>query len=168
MPKIEGFIENWEFEFKTTLKVISAIPEDKYDFKPHEKFFSAGRLAWHIVRIEDIFGRGILGDKIIVGGAQPMEPPATVAGIIEVAQREHPQVVAGWRTLDEAQLREKIPFVRKDGQVWMELPRMVYLRTSMMAHAIHHRGQLALMLRLMGAKVPAIYGPSGDEPIGAR
>jgi uncharacterized damage-inducible protein DinB len=166
MSAIESFIQQWEFEFQIAMKVLRAIPEEKSEFKPHEKFFTARRLAWHLVRIEDIFGRGVLQDKIIIGeSALPSEPPATIAEIIAIAEKQHPEIVNGWRALDDATLQQKIPFVAPGGVVLRELPRKAYLRITLMHHVIHHRGQLSLMLRLMGAKVPSIYGPSGDEPL---
>jgi uncharacterized damage-inducible protein DinB len=164
MSSIESFIPQWEFEFQITLTVLRAIPEDNIEFKPHEKFFSARRLAWHLVRIEDIFGRGVLKDKIVIGESTlPSEPPATIAEMIAIAEKQHPEIVNGWRALDDAALQQKIPFVTPDGVARRELPRKAYLRVTLMHHVIHHRGQLSLMLRLMGAKVPSIYGPSGDE-----
>jgi len=165
MSSIESFISQWEFEFQITLNVLRAIPEDKSEFKPHEKFFTARKLAWHLVRIEDIFGRGVLQDKIIVGAsALPAEPPATIAEMLAIFEKQHPEIVNGWRALDDAALQQKIPFVTPDGVVRRELPRKAYLRTTLMHHVIHHRGQLTLMLRLMGAKVPSVYGPTADEP----
>jgi len=165
MSSIESFISQWEFEFQITLNVMRAIPEDKIEFKPHEKFFTARKLAWHLVRIEDIFGRGVLKDKIIIGqSALPAESPATLAEMIAIFEKQHPEIVNGWRTLDEATLQQKIPFVTPDGVTRRELPRKAYLRTTLMHHVIHHRGQLTLMLRLMDAKVPSVYGPTADEP----
>jgi len=169
MSSIENFIAQWEFEFQITLNVMRAIPEDKIEFKPHEKFFTARKLAWHFVRIEDIFGRGVLKDKIIIGqSALPAEPPATVAEMIAIFEKQHPEIVSGWRTLDESTLQQKIPFVTPDGVTRRELPRKAYLRITLMHHIIHHRGQLSLMLRLMGAKVPSVYGPTADEPWSAK
>lgn len=165
MSSIESFISQWEFEFQITLNVMGAIPEDKLDFKPHEKFFTVRKLAWHLVRIEDIFGRGVLKDKIIIGQSTlPAEPPATAAEMVAIFEKQHPEIVNSWRTLDEATLQQKIPFVMPDGAVRRELPRKAYLRTVLMHHVIHHRGQLTLMLRLMDAKVPSIYGPTADDP----
>jgi len=166
MSRIENFISQWEFEFQMTMNVLRAIPEDKIEFKPHEKFFSARRLAWHLVRIEDIFGRGVLKEKIVVGQSSlPAEPPATIAEMLAIAEKQHVEIVNGWRVLDEAALQQKIPFATLDGVVRRELPRKAYLRITLMHHIIHHRGQRSLLLRLMGAKVPSIYGPSGDEPL---
>jgi uncharacterized damage-inducible protein DinB len=117
-----------------------------------------------LVRIEDIFGRGVLEDKIVIGNSKlPSEPPPSIAEMIAIAEKQHPEIVNNWRTLDDEALRQKILFVSPDGIVRRELRRMLYLHVTLMHHVIHHRGQLSLMLRLMGAKVPSIYGPSGDE-----
>lgn len=164
MSKIKTFIAVWEHEHQITLKVLRALPEAQFHFKAHDNFFSAGELAWHLVKIEDYFGRGIFLEKIVLNPNRPA-PPKTVAEIIAYAEREHPLIVAAWQTLDDEALRHKIPFARPDGKVLMELPRMAFLQTAMMSHVIHHRGQLALMLKMMGAKVPSIYGPSGDESV---
>lgn len=51
------------------------------------------------------------------------------------------------------------------GETWMELPRIVYLQSALLSHTIHHRGQLTVLLRVMGAKVPGVYGPSADEAL---
>jgi len=78
MSILKPFLVNYEHEYQNTLKVLRAIPEDKFNFTPHEKMRPAGRLAWHIVRIEDILGRGALSDKIIADGGVPVNPPTTI------------------------------------------------------------------------------------------
>jgi uncharacterized damage-inducible protein DinB len=160
---LNPFLANYEHEYQSTLKVLRAIPEDKVNFTPHEKMRSAGHLAWHIVAIENLFGRGTLGDKIVVGGSRSLSPPATIAAMIETYEKQHPEIVDAWKAFDESKWLEKIPFVKPNGETWMELPRIVYLQSALLAHTIHHRGQLTVLLRLMGAKVPGVYGPSADE-----
>lgn len=165
MSILKPFLANYEHEYQNTLKVLRAIPEDKFDFTPHEKMRSAGRLAWHIVGIENFFGRGALGDKIIAGGSASVKSPATIAAIVETYEKHHPEIVTAWKAFDESRWLEKIPFVKPNGELWMELPRIVYLQSALLAHTIHHRGQLTVLLRLMGAKVPGVYGPSADDAI---
>jgi len=162
---LKPFLSTYEHEYQNTLKVLRAIPEDKFNFTPHEKIRPAGRLAWHIVRIEDIFGRGAVSDKIIVGGGSPVNPPATLAAVLEIYEKQHPEIVAGWQTFNESRWLEKIPFVKPNGETWMELRRIAYLQNTLLSHTIHHRGQLTILLRLMGAKVPGVYGPSADETL---
>jgi len=162
----KAVLSTYEHEYQNTLKVLRAIPEDKINFTPHEKMRPAGRLAWHIVRIEDMFGRGALSDKIIVGGGAPVNPPATIAAIIEIYEKQHPEIVAAWKAFDESRWMEKIPFLKPSGETWMEMSRIAYLQSALMSHTIHHRGQLTVLLRLMGAKVPGVYGPSADEVVG--
>ncbi len=162
MSILKPFLSSYEHEYQNTLKVLRAIPDDKFNFTPHEKIRPAGRLAWHIARIEDIFGRGAVSDKIVLGGG-PATTPETLAAVFEIYEKQHPEIVAGWQAFDESRWLEKIPFVMPNGQIHMELSRISYLQNTLLSHTIHHRGQLTILLRLMGAKVPGVYGPSADE-----
>lgn len=53
--------------------------------------------------------------------------------------------------------------LKNNGQTMFSMPKIAVLRAFVLSHQIHHRGQLTVYLRMNGAKVPSIYGPSGDE-----
>jgi uncharacterized damage-inducible protein DinB len=65
-------------------------------------------------------------------------------------------------TIDDGRMRDTFRMVQ-DGRTLMSLPRAAFLRNVMLNHWYHHRGQLGVYLRLLGAAVPSSYGPSGDE-----
>jgi len=64
--------------------------------------------------------------------------------------------------IDDAKMTQTLPAV-SNGQVVLTMPRVAFLRSIMFNHVYHHRGQFGVYLRLLGAQVPAAYGPSGDE-----
>lgn len=155
------FIESWEREHATSVKVMGAIPEDKLDFKPHETSWTARQLAWHLVALEAFFIEGCLAGKIEMKPGPP--PPDTLREILTAFTEQHRALVERVRGTDGRQLERSIDFYVGPKRK-ADVPIMAILWMGVLQHAIHHRGQLSVYLRMMGAKVPSIYGPSRDEP----
>ena len=154
-PMVAQFLQTFGFEHGTTMKVLQAVPGDKLDFKPHERNMSAGDLAFHIAYSQLVLARIVAAGKFEY---QPAPTPATLDEIVAAAERyyqEACQVIAG---ITPAQLGGSVemPGGRK-------LPAGALLWSGVLFHQIHHRGQLSVYIRMMGGKVPSIYGPSGDE-----
>ena len=151
------YLQSLDSEFKTTAKVIRAIPDDQRDYRPDPKARTAFELAWHIATADIWFLDGIAkaefgGDDIPVPTDKTVEEVAawyetTVAAKVE-------EVMA----LSAEQLLKPTPFFGM-----FNYPAVSYLG-FMTNHTVHHRGQLATYLRPMGAKCPSIYGGSADEP----
>jgi len=155
----EMYLQGWEREAQTTVKVLKAFPPDKLDFKPHEKSRSARDLAWTFVG-EEAMVEMIVKGKIDFGGSP--QAPATMAEILSAYEATHKGMVEKVKSMSEADYNSTIQFpvgpkqmgdFRKADVLWM-----------MMMDAIHHRGQFSVYLRMAGGKVPSIYGPSADEP----
>jgi len=157
----EQFLMTWEQEHATTAKVIAAIPEGKLDFKPHEKSRSARELAWHFVNAERFFVESCLAGKIEPGPETPA--PKSLKEIQVTYDRQYRELVGKLKGADERQLGRLIQIPVGPKQVG-EMPAMGILWMGVVMHCCHHRGQLSVYLRMMGAKVPSIYGPSADEP----
>jgi uncharacterized damage-inducible protein DinB len=157
----EQFLQTWEQEHAKTAKVIAAIPEGKLDFKPHEKSRSAGDLAWHFVNAERFFVESCLAGKIEPGPETPA--PKSLKEIQATYDRQYRELVGKLKGADERQLNRSIQIPVGPKQTG-EMPAMAILWMGVVMHCCHHRGQLSVYLRMMGAKVPSIYGPSGDEP----
>ena len=148
-----------ERESKTTERVIAAVPASGADYAPDAKSMKAMDLAWHIVSAEVM-----LLDMAIAGGdaAGPERPAGTetTEGIVAWYAKELPATLAKVRALSGDHLA-------KVATVWggmMTVPAVTFVSFAA-NHSVHHRGQLSAYLRPMGAKVPSIYGPSGDEPM---
>lgn len=146
-----------KMEMAATKRVISAIPADKLDYSPDEKSMKALELAKHIVEAEIM-----LMDITLVGGDAPapaaVKELTTPAEVVEWYDREAAATIAKVEAMSGEDLA-------KVATVWggaFTMPAVNFLGFAT-AHSVHHRGQLSAYLRPMGAKVPSIYGPSGDS-----
>jgi uncharacterized damage-inducible protein DinB len=151
------FLSNMESEHQITKKVISAVPQDKCEYKPDPKSMSARELAFHIAGADVFFMDSILNGKFDMSGDQPATPP-TIADILKWYETNYNDRVTKLKALAADKLAQP---VKAFGV--MEAPAVMYLNMMLM-HMSHHRGQLSVYLRPMGAKVPSIYGGSADEP----
>jgi len=143
-------------EHGITKSVIGAIPLDKGDYRPDEISRSALDLAWHIVIAEMRFM-----DAVITGAFDftPMPRPDSVknsSDLIAWYEENFDQRTAKLATLSTESLLKIIDF-----RGIFQLPAVMYLN-FIISHTVHHRGQLSMYLRPMGAKVPSIYGESYD------
>jgi uncharacterized damage-inducible protein DinB len=145
-----------ENEVPLTRKVLSAVPDDKLDFKLGEKGRTAKELMWHIVTADIWFLDGIVKLSFGEGGDTPS--PSTAGEITQTYAEKVPEGLAKVKAMTGEQLVTPVSFFNI-----MNLPAVTYLN-FMQAHMIHHRGQLSTYLRAMNARVPSIYGGSADEP----
>jgi uncharacterized damage-inducible protein DinB len=156
-PMTAQFLQTFEAEHRTTLRVLKAVPGDKLDFRPHERSYSAGELAWHIA----YSSLGLA--KLVATGSfdayQQPPAPAALDEIVQGAETFYEQTCAVVRGLTAEQLARNIEIA--GGK--FSLPASALLWSAVLFHQIHHRGQLSVYIRMMGGKVPAIYGPSGDD-----
>ena len=158
-----AMLGEFEHESKTTRKFLERIPQDKLMWKPHEKSHTAGALALHIASVPGNVARLALVDESpLPDFAALFKQPATVQEFLNSHEKSIETVKEILPTLDDARLMTNWSSMR-DGKPIMTMPKVMFLRSIMLNHWIHHRGQLGVYLRLTGAKVPSSYGPSGDE-----
>ena len=159
MPQLDSYLRVWDREFKTTLRVFENYPDDRLAYRPHEKSKTAQELMWTIATEEDEFVNGCIRGKFTFSGEKP---PKTKEGIIREYRKRHAAVVKKLKNAGEALFSKSIRF-------WVAPKKMAPVKVGellwdLLHDEIHHRGQLTVYLRLVGAKVPSIYGPSADEP----
>ncbi len=159
MTEKEMYLQGWEREFQTTVKVLKAYPANKLDFKPHERSRSARELAWTFVGEEAIVNEIVKGQIEFKEGPKP---PATMKEILAVYESTHKEMVAKVKNLSEGDYNGMIKF--PVGPKQMGDFRRADVLWIMLMDTIHHRGQFSVYLRMAGGKVPSIYGPSADEP----
>jgi uncharacterized damage-inducible protein DinB len=152
------FMDHWDKEAAATRKVISRIPQSHADYKPDPKARSARDLAWMIVYEEVALGDGLKKGALEWADVQA---PATIDEIVQTYDREHARVTRGMREIDAAAWDAQVPFLYGGKEVMKDTA--YEMAWGFLLDQIHHRGQLSTYLRPMGAKVPAIYGPSADE-----
>jgi uncharacterized damage-inducible protein DinB len=143
-------------EHPLTKGVIASIPADKADYRPDAIVKSAIDLAWHIVAAEHRFLEGVASGAFDYGNSTR---PESVRTPMDVVQWYSEKFAADCERL-KATTGEKL-LVPIDFRGLFKLPAIVYLQSGL-SHTIHHRGQLSMYLRPMGAKVPSIYGESFD------
>lgn len=162
MPIIDPMLSEMEWESRATTKVLERVPNEQFDWKPHPKSMSLGQLAWHIAglpkRVEELLRAGTFD----VSQARPAVTQTSTGGIVEAFKTNLANARAYISTLDDATLKETFIMTRGE-QTLMNMPKVSLIRTVMMNHGYHHRGQLAVYLRLLDVPVPAIYGTSADE-----
>jgi uncharacterized damage-inducible protein DinB len=143
-------------EHPVTKSVIAAITPDKMDYRPDPVTRTAIDLAWHIVSAEDRFLAAVATGAF---DFTPRDRPASVATPEDVNRwfaDRHEQNVARLKTLSGEDLVKVLDF-----RGMFQFPAVVFA-TIALNHSIHHRGQLSMYLRPMGARVPSIYGESYD------
>jgi uncharacterized damage-inducible protein DinB len=161
MRVVDPILIELDGEAPITRRVLERVPEDKLAWQPHPKSMSLGRLAMHVAEINGEIAEMILADSHDFGGGPGREGKSR-ADILEVFDEgllRAREVVAG--TSDARAMEEWTALV--SGNKVMTMPRIGVMRTIMMNHLYHHRGQLSVYLRLLDVPVPSIYGPSADD-----
>ena len=153
-----------DHEFASTRRLLERIPDDKLDWRPHEKSFTLGRLASHVAELPGFALMMLTTDE--VDFMKPMPKNAEGKSRDEIL-RLFDQTSAALRerlnAADDETLQQTWT-LRAGDHVLSSRPRAASLRTIGINHLIHHRGQLSVYLRLAGVPIPGMYGPSADEP----
>ncbi|HTK82473.1 MAG TPA: DinB family protein [Bacteroidota bacterium] len=154
------FLQTWEREFQTTLKILKAYPADKLDLKPSEKSKSARDLAFTFTGEQALVDMALKGKIEFTGGGP--SAPNTMNEIIASYENAVKANMEKVKAMSDTDFNSMIGFfvapktpgqVRKADVLWLTINDM-----------IHHRGQLSVYLRMAGGKLPSIYGPTADEP----
>jgi uncharacterized damage-inducible protein DinB len=162
MAIAQALIGELEQEAATTRRVLQRVPADKLSWKPHPKSMSLGQLALHVATtprgvaelvVQDVVEMPDFGER--PAAASPEEALKALDESLAAAKR-----VLG--AMDDARLQATWRLTR-NGTDLMAMPRVAFLRSIMLNHWYHHRGQLSVYLRLLNVPVPSIYGPSADE-----
>lgn len=160
----DSLLPEFDHEMATTRKLLERLPDEALDWKPHEKSMTLRQLSGHLATIPQ-WGLTIAKEDffdLAGGGGNPvptMESRAQILGAFDksvgaaremIAAKSDGELMAPWS-------------LKRAGQEIFTLPRVAALRSFLMNHSIHHRGQLSVYLRLQNVPIPSIYGPSADE-----
>ena len=155
------FLGELEREAAATRRTLERVPEGRYDWKPHEKSMTLGRLAKLVARLPSWPVFMIKQDELelTTQQSQPLRTSRELVQALDEGVAEAREALAN--TTDEHLMKPwRLLFA---GKVVSEEPRHLMLRGGVFNHLAHHRGQLTVYLRLNDAPVPAIYGPSADD-----
>jgi uncharacterized damage-inducible protein DinB len=165
MNLTECFAAQLEREADRCRRALERVPEGRNDWKPHEKSMPLGYLATLVAMMPSWVGMAVTRDELDLAppGAEPFQPPEWRAAseLLATLDENVAAARAGLREATDAHLLTPWRLLVA-GRVVMEEPRQVVIGDTF-THLAHHRGQLTVYLRLNGAPVPALYGPSADE-----
>jgi uncharacterized damage-inducible protein DinB len=163
MPIAQAFLGEFEHEAKITRKFLERVPQEKLGWKPHEKSHTAGELALHIATVPGGIVRMAQEEQFnLPDFTRPWPAPKDVKQILAALDQSIETVRKELPKLDDARMQQNWSGL-SNGKPVMTMPKVALIRAIMLNHWIQHRGQLGVYLRLVGAKVPPSYGPSGDE-----
>ena len=156
----QQFLESFKREHECTMKVLRSFPAEQVSFRPHPRSNSVKDLAFTFVMEQRLISLA-LRDELKLGGGQP-PAPQDFSVVVEQFEREYEELVRLIEKLPAEKLAGTIKFPVGPGKIgdWDKMDFAWF----MLHDQIHHRGQLTVFLRMIGGKVPAIYGPSSDEP----
>jgi len=167
MSICESLAAELQQEAKTTRKLLERVPEGSFDWKPHEKSMSLGRLAGHVAELPSLIAPALTQDELnfATGQYQPFAPSST-AELLERFDSTVSQAVELLSGQTDERMGDSWRLGSGD-QTFFKGPRVAAVRVLALNHVVHHRGQLSVYLRLLDVPVPSIYGPSADEAPGA-
>jgi uncharacterized damage-inducible protein DinB len=152
-------------EVERSRKALQEVPAGKYDWKPHEKSMIFGYLVNMVATIPMWVTMQLNQDELDVAPAEgsKMEQKKldTSEALIEALDKAAADARSAFEKTSDEHLKTSWRLLAR-GHVVMEAPRYEMIQDTM-SHWSHHRGQMTVYLRLMGAKVPAIFGPSADD-----
>lgn len=162
----QSMLPEFDQEMQNTRKTLERIPDEKWNWKPHEKSGTLGWLAGHVGTVPEWIAMTIKTEELDYApvNGPAYEPPKInnrqeVLAAFDKAAAEARAALEGvsdqdimknWRLL-------------AGGQEVLAMPRIACIRGMCINHLIHHRGQLTVYFRLIGVPVPGLYGPSADE-----
>jgi uncharacterized damage-inducible protein DinB len=161
MPIVDSILKEFEQESKTTQKLLERIPEDKLMWKPHAKSQSLGVLSMHIASTPGNIAAAAVPDTYEFKPGGPSEPK-TRKEILDAFSQNITKARDTLKTMDDACMMATWTATMQ-GKTLMSIPRVALIRSILLNHLYHHRGQLSVYLRLLDVPVPSIYGPSADE-----
>ena len=162
MALIDTLLQELEEEAKTTRRVLERVPENQLDWRPHQKARTLGQLAMHVAIVPG-------GVAKFVAAPSPAQAPnfsdpnlpsaSELVPILDQSITQAKQVLGG---MEDAELMATWRLMQGERELFAG-PRLGMLRSIMLNHWYHHRGQLSVYLRALDVPLPSIYGPSADE-----
>jgi len=167
MTMTDALLQEFTNEAGTTRRVLERVPADKLEWRPHPKSMSLGVLALHVAASPGVICGWAAEDETTFSGT-PSPIPTSTDEILAAHDQSVTKSKEILGSLGDEGL-QKMWTAKAGGNTLMTMPKAALVRSIVMNHWIHHRGQLSVYLRLLDVPVPSIYGPSADEnPFAAR
>lgn len=162
MPIKDALLPELDHEAATTRRLLERVPEDKLDWRPHPRSMTAGELATHVATLPQWGSMTMESTEYDVARGERAALKTTRHELLAAFDES---VAKTRKAIDAAQDAEfMVPWsLKHEEKTVFTMPRVTVLRSFVMNHLVHHRGQLSVYLRLLDVPVPSIYGPSADE-----
>jgi uncharacterized damage-inducible protein DinB len=161
MAQIDGMLQELEQEAQTTRRVLARVPDNQLTWRPHKKARTLGELALHVAIVPGAVAT--LAAQPQMQAPQFIDPsPNSASELIPALDESIAKAKSVLTGMDDATLNATFRMMQGEREVFA-IPRVVMLRSIMLNHWYHHRGQLTAYLRELGVPIPSIYGPSADE-----
>ncbi|MEN8144433.1 MAG: DinB family protein [Gemmatimonadota bacterium] len=166
MGLAQALLPEFDAEMAKTRAILERLPEDKFDWQPHEKSTNLVGLATHITNLPSWVSMVLERDELDInppdGDSPHVEPIASVA---DALARFDKNASGGRESLSSAE--DEVFYqpwsLLNGGENIFTAPKVGVLRSFVMNHLIHHRAQLGVYLRMNDVPLPSVYGPSADE-----
>ncbi len=164
MDVLKSIIAEFDSETESTRKLLNAIPDGAdFSWKPHDKSMTLGKLANHVADTTgDWAVHTLTTDRLDWDPAVPSPSFDNKAGLLANFEKKLAEAKSALAAMTPEKWDSNWKFVAGD-QAWIDDTKYNVMRIWVLNHMIHHRAQLGVYLRLLGAKIPGMYGPSADE-----
>jgi uncharacterized damage-inducible protein DinB len=160
---VTPILQEFQDEVAITRRVLARVPADKLSWRPHPKSMSLGQLAWHVATTPGGISRIVQQPSFDVSQGNFVPPlPNSLDEIHQAFEQSCRDAERFLQVLTDHQAIESWRLLNKGSEIFVK-PRINVIRTIMLNHWYHHRGQLSVYLRLLNVPVPVIYGRSADE-----
>jgi uncharacterized damage-inducible protein DinB len=162
MALIDGLLQELEQEAQTTRRVLERVPNSQLAWRPHEKARTLGELALHVAIVPGGVAE-LVASPSPAQAPQFIDPsPKSASELIPALDHSIAKAKQALGGMDDPTLLATWRMMRGERELFA-VPRVAVLRSVMLNHWYHHRGQLTVYLRELGVPIPSIYGPSADE-----
>jgi uncharacterized damage-inducible protein DinB len=162
LPLIDGLLQELEQEAATTRRVLQRVPEGNLSWKPHAKARTLGELALHVAMVPGAVAEFVAQPSPVQAPQFSDPSPKSTTELVSTMDESIAKAKHLLGKMDDATIMATWRMMSGDKEL-IALPRIAMLRTVMLNHWYHHRGQLSVYLRELDVPVPSIYGPSADE-----
>jgi uncharacterized damage-inducible protein DinB len=162
MALVDGILQELEQEAQTTRRVLERVPNDQLTWRPHEKARTLGELALHVAMVPGAVAELVATQSTVQAPQFSDSHPKNASELIPALDEsiaKAKKILAG---MDDVSLMATWRMMQGEREL-IALPRLAMLRSIMLNHWYHHRGQLSVYLRELDVPIPSIYGPSADE-----
>jgi uncharacterized damage-inducible protein DinB len=164
MPLIDALLPEFDREMGLTRKLLDRVPDGQFDWRPHPTSVTLGRLAEHLAEMPLWAAMTMTQSELEMTTQRPPEyqRPATRNAVLAMFDSNLKNGRANLAGKTDGEFMA--PWTLKaGGKEVFTMPKVAVMRNFVLNHMVHHRGQFSVYLRMLGVKIPSIYGPSGDE-----